>query len=161
MHSCTFNIFKGVDGQVFSDLAAGTYTIFVEATATDNTNEVVYDTVGPVLLAVGANASISEAIGKYSYCLLATLRLAAFCYFRHVAACFGRQEIRCDSATNVCQYVATWRTRGDRVEFNLVAQTQGWVGIGFSTDRIMVRFSVNVTTCTMINTVLDLCVAKK
>ena len=47
------------------------------------------------------------------------------------------------------------------MEFNLVAQTQGWVGIGFSTDRIMVRFSVNVTTCTMINTVLDLCVAKK
>ena len=62
-----FNIFKGVDGQVFQHLAAGTYTIFIEATASDNTNEVVYDTVGPVLLAAGANASISEAIGKYNY----------------------------------------------------------------------------------------------
>ena len=42
------------------------------------------------------------------------------------------------------------------MEFNLVAQTQGWAGIGFSTNRIMVRFSVNVTTYTMINAVLDL-----
>ena len=65
MDSCTFNIFKGVDGQVFPGLTAGTYTIFIEATATNNTNEVAYDTVGPVLLAIGANASISEAIGKY------------------------------------------------------------------------------------------------
>ena len=61
----------------------------------------------------------------------------------YIAACFGRQEIRCDRTNEHCQYVATWRTKGDRVEFNLVAQTQGWVGIGFSTNRTMVRFSVN------------------
>ena len=52
---------------MFQHLAAGTYTIFIEATASDNTNDVVYDTVGPILLAAGANASISEAIGKYNY----------------------------------------------------------------------------------------------
>ena len=69
--------FKGVDGQVFGDLAAGMYTIFIEATATNNTNEVVFDTVGPVLLAAGANATTSEAIGKYSCCFLATLRLSS------------------------------------------------------------------------------------
>ena len=62
-----FNIFKGVDGQVFQYLVAGTYTIFIEATASDNANEVVFDIVGPILLAAGANASISEAIGKHYY----------------------------------------------------------------------------------------------
>ena len=49
---------------MFQNLAAGTYTLFIEATATENTNEVAYDTVGPVILSAGANASISEAIGK-------------------------------------------------------------------------------------------------
>lgn len=77
IHVATLIYFKGVDGQVFDGLAAGTYTIFIEATATNNTNEVVVDTVGPVLLAAGGNATTSEAIGKYSY-LSATLRLAAF-----------------------------------------------------------------------------------
>ena len=47
------------------------------------------------------------------------------------------------------------------MEFNLMGQTSGWVGIGFSTDNIMVRFSIHVTTCTMINAVLDSPVAKK
>ena len=52
--------------------------------------------------------------------------------------------MHCDDVTNQdCQYIATWRTRGHRVEFTLVAQTQGWVGIGFSTDKTMV--SVNTT----------------
>ena len=58
------NIFKGVDGQNFTNLAAGRYTLFIEATATDGSNDVAFDTVGPVLLAAGANATISEAIGK-------------------------------------------------------------------------------------------------
>ena len=43
-----------------------------------------------------------------------------------------------DGNNQDCQYIATWRTRGDRVEFNIVAQTQGWVGIGFSTNQFMV-----------------------
>ena len=57
---------KGVDRQEFRNLTAGTYTLFIEATATENTNEVAYDTVGPVILAIGANATVSEAIGKPS-----------------------------------------------------------------------------------------------
>lgn len=55
---------KGVDGEVFRDLPAGTYTLFIEATGTENTNEVAYDTVGPIRLTVGGNATTSEAIGK-------------------------------------------------------------------------------------------------
>ena len=55
---------KGVDGQVFQGLTAGTYTLFIEARAI-GTDEVAYDTVGPVVLAVGAGASVSEAIGNY------------------------------------------------------------------------------------------------
>ena len=63
--SCMYSIYcKGVDGQVFQDLTAGTYTLFVKAEATENTNEVVYDTVGPTVLAIGTNATVSEAIGK-------------------------------------------------------------------------------------------------
>ena len=55
---------KGVDGQVFDGLVAGEYTLFIEATAVDNTNEVAYDTVGPVVIIAGVGASASEAIGK-------------------------------------------------------------------------------------------------
>ena len=55
---------KGIDGQVFQDLTTGTYTLFVKAKAAENTNEVAYDTVGPIVLAIGANATVSEAIGK-------------------------------------------------------------------------------------------------
>ena len=59
--------------------------------------------------------------------------------FYHVAACFGRVPVHCSDVNNQdCQYIATWRTRGDRVEFNIAAQTQGWVGIGFSTNQVMV-----------------------
>ena len=49
---------------MFDNLAAETYTLFIEATATENRNEVAYDRVGPVVLAIGANASIGEAIGS-------------------------------------------------------------------------------------------------
>ena len=55
---------KGIDGQVFSGLAAGQYTLFIEATAVDNVNEVAYDTVGPVVIVAGVGATPSEAIGK-------------------------------------------------------------------------------------------------
>ena len=61
------------------------------------------------------------------------------CYPCHVAVCFGNQELRCNSNGQACEYTANWRTRGDRVEFTLVARTQGWVGIGFSTDTNIVR----------------------
>ena len=61
-------------------------------------------------------------------------------YFYHVATCFGRVPMQCSDVNNQdCQYIATWRTRGDKVEFNIVAQTQGWIGIGFSTNQMMVN----------------------
>lgn len=70
--------------------------------------------------------------------------------FYNSAECFGRKSVRCINATNQdCQYyIATWRTRGERVEFTLVAQTQGWAGIGFSTNREMVR---TVYKCTIVH----------
>ena len=55
---------KGVDGQVFSGLAAGTYTLFIEATVADNPNEVAYDVVGPIVIIAGAGADRHQAIGK-------------------------------------------------------------------------------------------------
>ena len=65
-HLCinTMYIFKGLDGQIFQNLTAGAYTLFIEATSKENTNEVAHDTVGPVVLAIGPNATISETIGK-------------------------------------------------------------------------------------------------
>lgn len=54
------------------------------------------------------------------------------------AACFGRQNLQCDVSGLNCEYTANWRTRGDEVEFTLMAQTQGWVGIGFSINNKMV-----------------------
>ena len=81
MNLCTLVYFKGVDGQVFRDLAAGTYTIFIEAMATNNTFEVVFDTVGPVLLAAGANATTSEAIGCYLFATLTMLLPSCSCVF--------------------------------------------------------------------------------
>ena len=55
---------KGVDGQEFQNLTAGTYNLSIEATPTIDTNEVAFDTVGPVVLTIGPNANISEIIGK-------------------------------------------------------------------------------------------------
>ena len=54
----------GVDGQVFDGLAAGGYTLFIEATAVDNRNEIAYDVVGPIVITAGAGADRSQAIGK-------------------------------------------------------------------------------------------------
>jgi len=44
---------KGVDGQVFRNLPNGTYTLFIEAKAVDNENEVAYDIAGPVVFLYG------------------------------------------------------------------------------------------------------------
>ena len=56
--------------------------------------------------------------------------------------------MRCSDGNNQdCQYIATWRTRGDRVEFNIAAQTQGWVGIGFSTNQMMVSTLCHPPVC--------------
>ena len=56
--------------------------------------------------------------------------------FYITAACFGRVELT--STDHVTSYTASWRGRGNKVEFELTARGQGWVGIGFSEDRIMV-----------------------
>ena len=42
------------------------------------------------------------------------------------------------STDTLSNYIADWRTRGDRVEFILTGEGQGWVGIGFSHNRMMV-----------------------
>ena len=42
------------------------------------------------------------------------------------------------STDNLSNYTANWRTRGDRVEFILTGEVQGWVGIGFSHNQMMV-----------------------
>lgn len=55
---------KGVDGQVFRGLVTGRHTLFIEATAVDNANEVAYDAVGPVIIVAGVGSTRSEAIGN-------------------------------------------------------------------------------------------------
>ena len=56
--------------------------------------------------------------------------------YTYIAACFGGENIN-------GQYSVNWRTRGDRVVFRLSAQTQGWVGIGFSTNSLKVKNFIN------------------
>jgi len=54
------------------------------------------------------------------------------------ATCSGRVELEAtDGSSN---YTANWRGRDDRVEFLLTGRGQGWVGIGFSHNRIMVKY---------------------
>ena len=35
-------------------------------------------------------------------------------------------------------YTARWRAQGERIVFELAGRGQGWVGIGFSYNRLMV-----------------------
>ena len=57
------------------------------------------------------------------------------------ATCFGRVELL--SLDNASSYTADWRGRGNRVEFVLTGRGQGWVGIGFSENRMMVMISLS------------------
>jgi len=57
----------------------------------------------------------------------------------HLAACFGRKRLACDTNGLNCEYTAMWRTRGNRVIFTLQAALQGWVAIGFSRSNIVVK----------------------
>ena len=43
------------------------------------------------------------------------------------------------STDGLSSYTASWRGRGDRVEFVLTGEGDGWVGIGFSHNRMMVK----------------------
>ena len=38
-----------------------------------------------------------------------------------------------------CDAIVTWRTRDGKVEFELAAATEGWVAVGFSSDKKMVN----------------------
>ena len=64
IHLCTFVIVKGVDGQEFRDLTGGSYTIFIQATGIVNTDEVAFDTVGPLVIANATGDRIANALGK-------------------------------------------------------------------------------------------------
>jgi len=55
---------KGVDGQEFRDLTGGSYTILIEATGIENTDEVAFDTVGPLVIANATGDRIANALGK-------------------------------------------------------------------------------------------------
>ena len=69
---------KGVDGSIFSGLVAGEYTLFIEARAVDNVNEVAYDAIGPIVIIAGVGATDSEAFGKLLRNRLESLCNSAF-----------------------------------------------------------------------------------
>ena len=52
---------------MFQNLTDGSYTMLIEATATDNINEVAYHTVGHILLVASPNSSASEATGRSNF----------------------------------------------------------------------------------------------
>ena len=56
--------------------------------------------------------------------------------FYFTATCAG--SISLTTSNNLSSYQAEWRSRGDRVVFTLGGEGQGWVGIGFSHNRMMV-----------------------
>ena len=63
-----------------------------------------------------------------------------------VDPCVGSFSTGCSSG--VCDYAASWVVRGNNVDFTIAAKrTPGststeWVGIGFSTDRLMVSVAL-------------------
>ena len=48
------------------------------------------------------------------------------------------------SLDHLSTYTASWRAQGDRIEFELTGSGQGWVGIGFSHNRMMVKVNFAV-----------------
>ena len=59
------------------------------------------------------------------------------------ATCAGMVNLT--STDGLSSYTASWRGRGDRVEFKLTGEGDGWVGIGFSHNRMMVKcFLANI-----------------
>ena len=55
------------------------------------------------------------------------------------ATCAGMVNLTSTDRDRVSSYTARWRVRGDRVEFALTGEGDGWVGIGFSHNRMMVK----------------------
>jgi len=56
--------FKGVDGQVFNNLASGRYTLFIEANGTADSREFATDFAGPVSMGIGIDSDRTRAFGK-------------------------------------------------------------------------------------------------
>ena len=56
-------LLEGVDGQIFDNLNAGTYTVTIEARGIENMQDIASYTIGPVVVA-GVNATANEAIGN-------------------------------------------------------------------------------------------------
>jgi len=54
------------------------------------------------------------------------------------ATCFGGINLTSTEGGSISNYTAMWRSRGNRVEFALTGSGQGWVGIGFSHNQMMV-----------------------
>ncbi|XP_065918054.1 uncharacterized protein [Dysidea avara] len=100
--------FSCSDGDIVTNIPVPmNYTLMVEATSTNDSNQNATDTVGPISLSGGSATS----------------------------TCSGRKDLSApDGSSN---YTATWRARNERVEFELTGLGQSWVGIGFSHDQKM------------------------
>ena len=57
--------------------------------------------------------------------------------FITAATCSGGVDLVSTDAS-ASTYTAKWRARGERIAFELAGRGQGWVGIGFSYNQIMV-----------------------
>lgn len=62
-----------------------------------------------------------------------------------IATCFG--GVNLTSTDGLSTYTARWRSREDRVEFVLMGRGQGWVGIGFSHNNMMVTILFAISIC--------------
>lgn len=62
-------LIKGVDGQVFDDLNAGTYNVTIEARGIDNMQDIALYTIGPVSIVAGVNVTTNGKIGNIKYLL--------------------------------------------------------------------------------------------
>jgi len=71
------------------------------------------------------------------------------------ATCFGGINLTSTEGGSISNYTAMWRSRGNRVEFELTGSGQGWVGIGFSHNRLMVTilisFILNIKFCNLLD----------
>ena len=55
--------------------------------------------------------------------------------------CFGMSG-EC-VANGDCNHMVTWRKKGGRYQFEIQAETDGYVALGLSQDNHMVRFSIS------------------
>ena len=53
--------------------------------------------------------------------------------------CYGSWRRPQNCREDNCKYIAEWCADGDEVTFKVKAVTNGWVGIGFFKDQLMVR----------------------